>query len=125
MLLCLNFFKDYTQLLSTVHKLHLLANYVCYHNCCMQAPLTNPDYPAPRDWPHDGVVEFNKYSTRYRPGLELVLQDLSCRIESGEKVSPRLFSYLFASSILSRFFSFCILVNINVLLIVKPFEYSK
>jgi ABC-type multidrug transport system fused ATPase/permease subunit len=32
------------------------------------------------------VVEFKDYETRYRPGLELVLRGVSCRIESMEKV---------------------------------------
>jgi len=44
------------------------------------------DHPVPRDWPADGVVEFKNYSTRYRPGLDLVLKDISCRVQSGEKV---------------------------------------
>lgn len=52
-----------------------------------QADWIIPESRAPRDWPKDGVVEFNDYSTRYRPGLELVLKGVTCRINSGEKVS--------------------------------------
>nr|CAH7713752.1 unnamed protein product [Callosobruchus chinensis] len=40
----------------------------------------------PADWPQNGVVDFKKYSVRYRPGLELVLKDLTVHIEGGEKV---------------------------------------
>ncbi|XP_042886660.1 multidrug resistance-associated protein 1-like isoform X6 [Penaeus japonicus] len=39
-----------------------------------------------KDWPEEGVVEFSKYSTRYREGLELVIRDIDCRISGGEKV---------------------------------------
>jgi ATP-binding cassette subfamily C (CFTR/MRP) protein 1 len=31
-------------------------------------------------------VRFECYQTRYRPGLELVLRDVSCTIHPGEKV---------------------------------------
>ncbi|KAF5915974.1 hypothetical protein HPG69_003047 [Diceros bicornis minor] len=34
----------------------------------------------------EGDVEFRNYSVRYRPGLELVLKDLSLRVRGGEKV---------------------------------------
>ncbi|XP_070202781.1 ATP-binding cassette sub-family C member 3-like [Littorina saxatilis] len=41
--------------------------------------------PAPR-WPDRGEIRYNTYSTRYRPGLDLVLNSLSCFIKAGEKV---------------------------------------
>ena len=40
----------------------------------------------PAGWPLKGEVEFRNYSVRYRPGLELVLKDLSLRVHGGEKV---------------------------------------
>lgn len=39
------------------------------------------------DWPEKGVVEFNDYKTRYRPGLDLVLKGLAFTVNSGEKAS--------------------------------------
>lgn len=39
-----------------------------------------------QNWPQEGVVEFNKYSTRYREGLDLVLKSINCKICKGEKV---------------------------------------
>jgi len=41
---------------------------------------------AAEDWPSNGHVTFNNYATRYRPGLDLVLSDLSVDIRGGEKV---------------------------------------
>ena len=37
-------------------------------------------------WPEHGKITFDHYSTRYRPGLDLVLSDISCSIQSGEKI---------------------------------------
>ncbi|XP_025100797.1 LOW QUALITY PROTEIN: canalicular multispecific organic anion transporter 2-like [Pomacea canaliculata] len=37
-------------------------------------------------WPQNGVISFHDYSTRYRPGLDLVLQSVTAHIRSGEKV---------------------------------------
>lgn len=41
---------------------------------------------APEGWPTRGVVEFRDYSVRYRPGLELVLKNLTLHVQGGEKV---------------------------------------
>ena len=38
------------------------------------------------EWPTEGVVEFDQYSTRYRPGLDLVLKGVSFKVIQGEKV---------------------------------------
>ena len=40
----------------------------------------------PTSWPSKGALSFNKYSTRYRPGLDLVLKDVSLDIKSHEKI---------------------------------------
>ncbi|KAJ6132369.1 hypothetical protein N7471_007584 [Penicillium samsonianum] len=37
-------------------------------------------------WPAQGAVEFNNYSTRYRPGLDLVLKNISLNIKPKEKI---------------------------------------
>ncbi|KAJ2793738.1 hypothetical protein H4R20_006451, partial [Coemansia guatemalensis] len=37
-------------------------------------------------WPEQGVVEFKNYSTRYREGLDLVLKNLSFRVQPRQKV---------------------------------------
>ncbi|KAI1952946.1 ATP-binding cassette glutathione S-conjugate transporter ycf1 [Ophidiomyces ophidiicola] len=37
-------------------------------------------------WPSQGGVSFERYSTRYRPGLDLVLKDVSLNIKLHEKI---------------------------------------
>uniref|UniRef100_A0A8B9BKV5 ABC-type glutathione-S-conjugate transporter n=1 Tax=Anser brachyrhynchus TaxID=132585 RepID=A0A8B9BKV5_9AVES len=40
----------------------------------------------PHGWPSKGEIQFIDYEVRYRPELELVLQGITCNIESTEKV---------------------------------------
>ncbi|XP_071112656.1 multidrug resistance-associated protein 1-like [Haliotis cracherodii] len=40
----------------------------------------------PSSWPEAGTLEFQNYSLRYRPGLDLVLRDISFTVRGGEKV---------------------------------------
>lgn len=54
-----------------------------------QAPWVVEGSRPPADWPSRGEVEFRNFSARYRPGLELVLKNLSLRVRSGEKVRMR------------------------------------
>lgn len=51
-----------------------------------QAPWVVEGSRPPAGWPQQGEVEFRDYSVRYRPGLELVLKNLSLRVHGGEKV---------------------------------------
>uniref|UniRef100_A0A0N5CDG6 Multidrug resistance-associated protein 1 n=1 Tax=Strongyloides papillosus TaxID=174720 RepID=A0A0N5CDG6_STREA len=39
-----------------------------------------------KDWPNKGKIIFKNYSTRYRPGLELVVRNINLHIEGGEKI---------------------------------------
>lgn len=61
----------------------------CYHDAKSsvgQAPWVVESNRPSADWPQHGEVEFRNYSVRYRPGLDLVLQDLSLHVAGGEKV---------------------------------------
>ncbi|XP_056406097.1 ATP-binding cassette sub-family C member 3 isoform X2 [Hyla sarda] len=51
-----------------------------------EAPWIIEDNQPPEDWPSRGEVEFSNYSVRYRPGLDLVLKNLSLSVKGGEKV---------------------------------------
>uniref|UniRef100_A0A8C4MFN1 Multidrug resistance-associated protein 1 n=1 Tax=Equus asinus asinus TaxID=83772 RepID=A0A8C4MFN1_EQUAS len=51
-----------------------------------EAPWVVEGRRPPAGWPSQGEVEFRNYSVRYRPGLELVLKDLSLHVRGGEKV---------------------------------------
>ena len=39
-----------------------------------------------QEWPTEGVVEFKKFSTRYRKGLDLVVKNIDLTIGAGKKV---------------------------------------
>uniref|UniRef100_A0A1X7UX79 ABC-type glutathione-S-conjugate transporter n=1 Tax=Amphimedon queenslandica TaxID=400682 RepID=A0A1X7UX79_AMPQE len=51
-----------------------------------EAPEIIHDNRPDPNWPEDGSIQFNKYATRYRPGLDLVLKNISCYIPGGQKV---------------------------------------
>ena len=57
----------------------------------------------PDDWPTEGHVKFNHYSTRYREGLDLVLKDIDVDITGGTKVSSIILLYHSYLSILVLF----------------------
>ena len=48
-------------------------------------PIIESNRPSD-DWPSEGHVKFDHYSTRYREGLDLVLKDITVDIPGGTKV---------------------------------------
>ncbi|EPB72228.1 ABC transporter, ATP-binding protein [Ancylostoma ceylanicum] len=56
-----------------------------YTETAVEAPWRRQRSP-PAGWPSKGEVDISDYSTRYRPGLDLVLKGLSVHIAAGEKV---------------------------------------
>ena len=51
-----------------------------------QAPWYVGNHTPPITWPQHGAIEFLNYSTRYRPGFDLVLRGITARIMPKEKV---------------------------------------
>lgn len=51
-----------------------------------EAPAEIPGSAPPASWPISGMIEFQNYSTRYRPELPLVVKDLSFTVQPREKV---------------------------------------
>ena len=65
-----------------VHIIHVLY----MHLLCFQAPWEIPEYKPDDSWPSQGNVSLQDYSTRYRPGLDLILKDLTLHVAPMEKV---------------------------------------
>jgi ABC-type multidrug transport system fused ATPase/permease subunit len=51
-----------------------------------EAAAVIPESRPAAGWPSQGAVEFNGYSTRYRPDLDPVLKEVSFSVKAGEKV---------------------------------------
>jgi len=51
-----------------------------------EAPWIISENRSPIGWPSKGLVEFSKYATRYRPGLDLVVRGITATINPGQKV---------------------------------------
>ena len=51
-----------------------------------EAPYSMPEQDPKDGWPNYGEINFVDYKVRYRPGLELVLKGVDCKIRRGEKV---------------------------------------
>lgn len=46
----------------------------------------NSEPILPKNWPKNGQIIFDDYAVRYRNGLDLVLNNISIHVKSGEKV---------------------------------------
>ena len=58
-----------------------------YSEIPTEAPAIVEDRRPPDDWPFEGHVHFNHYSTRYREDLDMALKDISVHIPGGTKVA--------------------------------------
>jgi ATP-binding cassette subfamily C (CFTR/MRP) protein 1 len=54
-----------------------------YTNIEQEASWEGQDVP---NWPDKGVIQFQKYETRYREGLDLVLKDINMEVKSEENI---------------------------------------
>ncbi|KAJ2157849.1 hypothetical protein GGF46_004212 [Coemansia sp. RSA 552] len=75
--------RTYTELENSMTQLERVKEYT---NLTPEAPATIEDNTPQDVWPEQGLLEFKNYSTRYRDGLDLVLNNLSFRVEPRQKV---------------------------------------
>jgi ABC-type multidrug transport system fused ATPase/permease subunit len=45
-----------------------------------------PDKRPPTGWPANGAIKLDRYATRYRPGLDLVVRNITASVEPSQKV---------------------------------------
>ena len=57
-----------------------------YSETTTEAEWINPDNRPTDDWPIEGRVDFDGFDLQYREGLPLVLKNIDCSFEPGEKV---------------------------------------
>lgn len=57
-----------------------------YADLPSEAPYLIEDHRPNKDWPTEGAIQFEHYSTRYRPGLDLILKDINLDIKPREKI---------------------------------------
>jgi ATP-binding cassette subfamily C (CFTR/MRP) protein 1 len=57
-----------------------------YSEVEQEAPWSVEPKSYTPEWPEEGKVKFDTYSTRYREGLDLVIKQVSCDIKPAEKV---------------------------------------
>ena len=57
-----------------------------YSETPTEAEWRHPGKEPPSGWPSDGRISFVNYSTRYRPGLELVLRNINADIGAHERI---------------------------------------
>jgi ABC-type multidrug transport system fused ATPase/permease subunit len=78
--------RSFASLENAMNSVERVLHYT--HDIEHEAARVVPDSPADSDptWPARGLVAFERYEVRYRPGLDLVLRGLTLEIAAGEKV---------------------------------------
>ena len=56
------------------------------HQIEQEAPYQLPDRKPPPEWPNSGQITLDNIVLRYRPGLPVVLKNLSLDIKGSEKI---------------------------------------
>ncbi|KAI5949274.1 YCF1 [Candida jiufengensis] len=57
-----------------------------YSTLKSEAPEIIPNHRPPTNWPQQGEIKFQNYSTKYRPELDLVLKNINLEIKPKEKI---------------------------------------
>ncbi|CAG8544937.1 5702_t:CDS:2, partial [Racocetra fulgida] len=75
--------------LSVTQALNWMVRQFCeieYIDLPSEAPPVIDHYRPSLTWPQNGLIEYKDYSTKYRPGLELVLKGVSFVVKPREKI---------------------------------------
>ncbi|XP_055893890.1 multidrug resistance-associated protein 1-like isoform X1 [Biomphalaria glabrata] len=75
--------QNSTQLESNVVSVERIVE---YSKLPQESPWVLPFQELSPDWPTSGEIVFESYCCRHRPDLDLVLDHISCHIESGDKI---------------------------------------
>ncbi|KAK6487243.1 canalicular multispecific organic anion transporter 1 [Huso huso] len=91
--LSISYALNVTQTLNWLVRMtsELETNIVAVERVCEYTELENEaswvtDVHPPPHWPEDGKIQFDNYKFRYRPELDLVLNGITCDINSTEKI---------------------------------------
>lgn len=76
--------RTYTQLENEMNSVERLSNYA--YNLPEEAAYNISETTPPPTWPSQGVIEFKNADLAYRPGLPLVLKNLSFNAKASEKI---------------------------------------
>lgn len=74
-----------TQMARSEQEMNAVERLDHYGELAMEAAPTTSNDPPP-SWPDKGAINFSHVKMAYRPGLPLVLKDVSFDVKAGEKV---------------------------------------
>lgn len=57
-----------------------------YSELPQESPWLIEESDPKSEWPQKGSITFQDYSVRYRPGLDLILNQINVKIEGGERI---------------------------------------
>ena len=64
----------------------LISSKILHNSMPLQVDWVVRDNRPPDNWPHEGRVEIEDLSLRYREELPLALNEVTCHVHGGEKV---------------------------------------
>jgi ABC-type multidrug transport system fused ATPase/permease subunit len=103
----------YTHIESYMNSVERIQQYTAIET---ERPAHIETYNPPANWPDHGYIKFDNVSYRYRPGLPLVLNEMSFLIKPGEKIGVVGRTGAGKSSILSALLSLSPIANGKIII---------